>query len=97
GRVRHGPGMRTYRILGMRDGDDAGAARQTDRRLERYDSVRIAGADDAAVRLGPERHRSKVRRCRSARARAGAAGVAVDAVRVVRLSAAARPAAHGVP
>src|SRR5713226_9801558 len=92
-RIGHRPSMGTDRVLRVRDGHDAGAAGEPDSGLDGGDAVGVGGTDDAAVGLAAERHRGEVRRRRGARAGAGAAGVAIDAVRVVRLPAAARPAA----
>src|SRR5439155_6241382 len=89
----HAPAVRTDGVLRVRDRHHTGAAGEADRRLDRRYAVGVAGADDAAVGLAAERNRREVRRRRCARAGARAARVAVDAVRVVRLPAAAGPAA----
>ena len=79
--------VRTDRVLRVRDRHDAGAAGQPDRRLDADDAVGVGRADDAAVGLGAERHGGEVRGRRRARSGARAAGVAIDAVRIVGLSA----------
>ncbi len=96
GRVRDGARVRADGVLIVRDGHDAGTARKPNCRLDADDAINRSRAHDAAVRLGAEGDSCEVRRGRGARARARAAGVAVDCVGVVGLSATPGPAARRV-
>ena len=78
-----------------RDRDDAAAAHQTHGRLETDDAVHRRRTDDAAVRLGADRDRRQARGDRNRRARAGPARIAIEHVRVLRLSAARAPSRRG--
>src|SRR5206468_11638505 len=62
GRVGDAPGMRSDRILRVRDRDDAGATGEADRRLDANDAAQARRADDTAVGFGTERGDTEVRR-----------------------------------
>ncbi len=95
-RVRHRAGVRADGVLGVGDGDDAGAAGQPHRRLDGGDAVVVGRADDRAVGLGAEAGGDQVGGHRGGRAGARAAGVAVEHVGVAGQPPLAAPAAGRV-
>ena len=82
-------------VLRVRDGNHSGTAGQTNGGFDADDAVGIGGTNDAAIGFAAERDCGKVRRRCRARTRAGAARIAINAVRIVGLSASARPTADG--
>src|ERR1700757_4618924 len=54
GRIGDRASMGTDRVLRVRDGHDAGAAREAYRGLDSNHTAGVRGADDAAVGLGAE-------------------------------------------
>ncbi len=95
-RVGHGAGVGADRVLGVGDGDDAGAAGQPHRGLDGGDAAVVRRADDRAVGLGAEAGGDEVGGHRRGRAGAGAARVAVEHVGVAGQPPLAAPAAGGV-
>ena len=87
-RARHRP----RGVLAAGNRNDAVAAHQAHRRLQADKAGDRRRADDAAVGFGADADGGEVRRDRGARARTGAAGIAVERVGVLRLPAAAAPA-----
>ena len=81
-----GPAVSWLWAMGMMPG----AADQAQRGLDPDQAVGVRGADDGAVGLGADGRRAEAGRHRRARARAGAAGVAVERVGVAALAAARR-------
>ena len=78
GSVCHCPGVRSDRILRMRNRHHAGAANETHSGFESDYTIRVTRTYDAAVRFAPQRHSGKVGRSGRARAGAGAARIAIE-------------------
>ena len=95
GGVGDGAGHRPGRVLGVRDRHHAGARHQADGGLDPHDAVGRRRADDRAVGLRADGPRREVGRDGDAGARARAARVAVERVRVARLAADGAPAGGG--
>ena len=91
-RERHRPG----RVLRRADRHDEGAGDQAHCGLEADNSVGGGGADDRSICLRADRPGGKARRHGGAGARGGAAGVAVEHVRVAGLAADGAPARRRV-
>src|SRR5262249_34058881 len=83
------------RVLRVRDRDHTTAAGKANRWLDADHAIDVRWADDAAVSLRAQSDRGEIGRHRGRRARARAARIAIDGVRVVGQSAATRPAAGG--
>ena len=92
GRVGDAARHRTGGVLRMRDRDDAAAADEAHRRLDADQAGHRRRADDAAVGLGTDADRGQACGDRATRAGARPAGVAIQCVGAVRLSAASAPA-----
>ncbi len=88
--------MRTESVLRVGDRHDARAAGESHRRFEADHAIGIGGAHNAAIGLRPKRHRREVRRDARGRSGTGAAGIAINAIGIVRLPAPARPPADGL-
>ena len=73
-RVAHGAGQRAGGVLAVRDRDDAGAADQPDRRLDRDQAVLARRRQQRARGLGADRRRRQTRRDRHRRPGARPAG-----------------------
>jgi hypothetical protein len=81
--------MRTDRVLGMRDWDNARATDETDGWFDRGDAIGIARTDNAAVCFATKRYGGKIRGSGGGRSSARAARIAIDSVGIVCLSTAA--------
>src|SRR5260370_12988667 len=77
----------------MRQGDDAGAAHQSERGFDADDAVRRRWANNGAIGFCADCKRAEVSRSRRTRSRARAARVAIEGVGVAREPAAAAPTA----
>src|SRR5436309_755133 len=85
--------MRANRVLRVRNRNDTSPANESDGRLNCRDAIGITGANDAPVSLAAERDSGEVGGSRRTGTRARTAGIAIDAIWIVRLPAPARPAA----
>ena len=78
GSVCHCPGVRSDRVLRMRNRHHACAANETHSGFESDHTIRVTRTNDAAFRFAPQRHSGKVGRSGRARAGAGAAWIAIE-------------------
>ena len=89
--ISNGSPLRTDRVLGMRNWNNAGATDETDGRFDRGDAIGIARTDNAAVRFATKRYGGKIRGSGGGRSSARAARIAIDSVGIVCLSTAPGP------
>ena len=92
-RIRDSACHRTRAVLRMRNRNYAGAAYQTHRRLDPYNSIGRRWADDRPVGFCSNGNRTQIRGNRGARSRARAAGVAIQHVWISGQPAASAPPA----
>src|SRR5262249_47733297 len=95
GRIRHRARVRPYSVLRVRNGNDACATGESDRRLDAPHAIAFTGTADAAARLRAERYRTEIgghRRCGTG---TGPTRIAIERVRVIGQSASPGPPAGG--